>query len=316
MEQIPATFTSSGAELVGTFATPSGSGPFPTALLIPGSGEHDRDANHKRMSLNLSKDLAEILADAGWASLRYDKRGVGASEGTYLSTGFLDEFEDVTAAYRWLKGRLDVSTVVAVGHSAGALHAAELASRQPDLAGAILLATSTKTGGETLSWQTAKIQEHAVPAIAKSLLKLFGTSVAKQQAKAAKRIEDSTTDVARIQLVKVNAKWMREFMAYDPVPALRRSGVPILAITGSKDIQVDPNDLLTVAEVAPDTAVTELVEDVDHLLRHEPADFSNPKKYKKQITKPIDERVRVAIVSWLHGLPTANSTTPPEDSHA
>ena len=43
--------------------------------------------------------------------------------------------------------------------------------------------------------------------------------------------------------MKVNAKWQREFMAYDPAIDLPRVTVPMLAITGSKYIQVDPADL-------------------------------------------------------------------------
>ena len=308
MHETTATFTSDGATLVGTFATPDGIGPFPAALLIQGSGELDRDANHKRIKLNLSRDLAGILAHAGWATLRYDKRGVGESEGNYMSTGFFDEQSDVTAAYEWLKEQPNVALTAAVGHSAGALHAAELARRQPSLATAVLLSTSAKTGDETLSWQTRQIQQHAVPALAKALLRLFGTSVEKQQAKAARRIRDTTTDTARIQLVKVNAKWMREYMGYDPMPALRESRAPLLAVTGSKDIQVDPEDLHKVAETASGDVATELIDDVDHLLRHEPASFSNPKKYKNQATKPIDPRVRTTLVEWLQNhIPTTST---------
>jgi len=302
MRERTATFTSGGIALIGTFAIPDGSGPFPAALLIPGSGELDRNANHKRLKLNLSRDLAQILAKAGWASLRFDKRGVGESEGDYMSTGFFDELEDVTVAYEWLEEQPDVTLTTAVGHSAGALHAAELARRQPGLSGAVLLATSTKTGEETLSWQTRQIEEHAVSSGVKALLRLFGTSVVKQQAKAVGRIKHTTTDTARIQLVKMNAKWMREYLAYDPVPALRESQAPLLAITGSKDTQVDPTDLHEVAERASGGVVTTLIDDVDHLLRYEPGRFSNPKKYKSQISKPIDPRVETAVVAWLDDL--------------
>lgn len=316
MHERTVTFTSGGTALAGSLVTPDGPGPYPAALLIPGSGELDRDANHKRIKLNLSRDLAQILADVGWATFRYDKRGVGESEGDYMSTGFFEELSDVLAAYKWLDEQPDVTLTAAVGHSAGALHAAEIARRQPGLAGAVLLATSAKTGEETLSWQTRQIQEHAVPAIAKALLRLFRTSVVRQQAKAVNRIKETTADTARIQMVKVNAKWMREYMAYDPVPALREAQAPLLAVTGSKDIQVDPDDLRVVVEVAPTGIAAELIENVDHLLRHEPASFSNPRKYKNQTTKPIDGRVETALVTWLHDIvpaaPTASELEAPK----
>lgn len=308
MNDTPVSFPSGDVTLAGTMVTPAGTAPFPTALLIAGSGPLDRDANHKRIALNLSRDLARILADAGWASLRFDKRGVGASGGEYLSAGFFDELGDVTAAYCWMGEQAEVGTMIAVGHSGGALQAVELASREPSLAGAVLLATSVKTGEETLRWQTQKLQNNIVPAPVKALLKLFGTSVVKQQAKTMKRLKATTTDTERIQFVKINAKWMREFIAYDPVPALQTAQVPLLAITGSKDTQVDPQDLLAVTELRPGNTTTRIIEDVDHLLRHEPAAFSNPRKYRKQIKNPIDQRVTATLVEWLRSIPTTDPT--------
>jgi hypothetical protein len=120
------------------------------------------------------------------------------------------------------------------------------------------------------------------------------------------KLKATTTDTARIQLAKVNAKWMREFMAYDPLPALRAASVPLLAITGSKDVQVDPADLALVADAAPDATVHE-VADVDHIMRLEPAPISNPRRYGKQVAKPIDARVVETVLAWL----SARAEEPP-----
>jgi pimeloyl-ACP methyl ester carboxylesterase len=296
MRETQSVFQSAGLTLAGTFAAPDGSGPFPAALLLAGSGPLDRDGSIKRMPLNLSRDLAVTLAEAGWASLRYDKRGVGASEGDYLSTGFSDEVADAEAARDWLMAQEGVSSVVVIGHSAGALQAAELAGRQPTIAGAILLAATAKTGEETLRWQAAQIGEHVVPGPIKAIMRLFRTDVLKQQDSAIAKLKATTTDTARIQLQKVNAKWMREFIAYDPVPVLEAATVPMLAITGSKDVQVDAADLEVIARTAPSAQILQ-VEDMDHLLRPEPAPVSNPRHYGKQIKKPIHPRVIEAILT-------------------
>ena len=169
------------------------------------------------------------------------------------------------------------------------------------MAGAVLLATSAKSGEETLSWQTRQVAEHLVPGPLKALLRLFGTDAVKQQAKAVRKLKATTGDTARIQLVKVNAKWMREFIAYDPIPALRRASVPMKAITGSKDVQVDPDDLAIVAREAS-RATTAKIEDVDHLMRTETGTFSNPRKYPNQLKKPIDPCVIAEIDAFLSGL--------------
>jgi len=284
--------------LAGAFAMPGSAGPFPTALLLAGSGPLDRDGNHKRIKLNLSRDLASTLAGSGWASLRLDKRGVRESGGDYLSMGLFDELADAEAALAWLQERGNVGPVVVIGHSAGSLLAGELAARDSDIAGAILLSASAKNGEETLRWQGAQISDHIVPKPVAALLRLFRTSVVKQQDKAIAKLKATTTDTARIQLSKVNAKWMREYIAYDPLPVLRRARVPMLAITGSKDVQVDPADLATI-ETATASTETLSVEGVDHILRREERPISNPRNYSKQIKKPVDPRVTDAITRWL-----------------
>ena len=155
-----------------------------------------------------------------------------------------------------------------------------------------------KSGEETLSWQTQQMKDVIVPAPINAILKLFGTDVVKQQAKAVSKLKATTEDVTRVQMAKVNAKWMREFIAYDPVPTLRTVGQPLLAITGSKDVQVDPADIEDMRRLLDNTEA-HIVEDVDHILRHEPASISNPRRYRKQIDKPIDPRVIELVSDWL-----------------
>ncbi|HEY5889412.1 MAG TPA: hypothetical protein VIW94_01765 [Acidimicrobiia bacterium] len=92
---------------------------------------------------------------------------------------------------------------------------------------------------------------------------------------------------------------MRELMAYDPVPALKKVMVPMLAITGSKDVQVDPSDLEVVAKHVP-TAQTHLIQDADHILRQEPAAVSNPKLYLKQATKSFHPEIPQLLIDWLN----------------
>lgn len=298
MTEINVSIPAGDAVLAGTLTTPVGEGKFPAALLIAGSGPLDRDGNHKRLPLAVSKDLAQILSDAGWASLRFDKRGVGLSTGNYLSAGFHDELADATAALHWLKSRPDISAVVPIGHSAGALFAAEMSAGGDAEAGAILLSYTFRTGEETLVWQAGEIGQ-TVPQWIKTLLKVFGTSIEKQQSKALAKLKDTTKDVVRIQGQRINAKWMREFLVYDPEPALRKATAPLLAITGSKDVQVNPADIEAIANLSKDHITAILISDVDHILRTERNEISNPKRYKEQITKPIDDRVVGALVTWL-----------------
>lgn len=310
MPESDITITAAGATLAGTFTTPtSGPGPHPAALIIAGSGPLDRDGNAKRVALNASRDLARMLDAHGWATLRFDKRGVGASTGEYLPTGFSDELADVEAALDWLSARPETGPVIAVGHSAGATMAAELARGDAKVVGAVLLAATAKTGEDTLVWQAREIAK-TLPAFARFVLRVMRTDVATQQRKALDKLAGTTDDVVRMQGARVNAKWMREFMAYDPMPALRDISVPVLALTGSKDVQVDPADLTAIAAAVP-TAETHLLADVDHILRAESAPVSNVQHYKKQARNPIDPQVEARIVEWLTKLSGSTRTTVP-----
>src|SRR5260370_29725073 len=63
----------------GTLVRPSGPGPFPAVVMVAGSGPTDRDWNSPLLpgSNGSARLLAEALARAGIASLRYDKRASG-----------------------------------------------------------------------------------------------------------------------------------------------------------------------------------------------------------------------------------------------
>lgn len=115
--------------------------PGPAALLISGSGPIDRDSNAKRLPIGVMGQLAAHLGANGVTSLRYDKRGVGESEGDYRSSGFYDNVDDAAAAIEALRARpeVDADRVVVIGHSEGALIASTLAADER-LAGVALLA--------------------------------------------------------------------------------------------------------------------------------------------------------------------------------
>ena len=99
-------------------------------------------------------------------------------------------------------------------------------------------------------------------------------------------------------LTKINAKWMREFLAYDPSVDLARIRRPILAVTGAKDIQVDPANLARMAELITAPFEPHVVPDVTHLLRRETGTPSIS-SYRKQVREPVDPRVVELILEWL-----------------
>ncbi len=98
--------------------------------------------------------------------------------------------------------------------------------------------------------------------------------------------------------MKVNAKWFREFMAHDPSPSLKRITCDVLALTGDKDIQVDPADVARMRDLVAGRFDGETVADLTHILRKSDRPPS-VRDYKKLIKHPVDEGVLRRMTDWI-----------------
>ena len=258
----------------------------------------DRNENHKKMQMNAFNELARHLAERGLASLRYDKRGVGASKGEFLKAGIFDNVSDAASALGCLRDRaeVDADRTFVVGHSEGALIASRVAGDGIVTAGVVLMAGTARSGEEVLTWQAAEVVRH-MTGFQGWLIRTLPIDPLKMQRKLLAKVASSTSDTMRVQLVvKLNAKWMREFIAYDPAADLAKAGCPVLAITGENDIQVNPADVAAMEEIVDGPFEGHVVPGVSHLLREgEPGTAD----YKRQLETPLDERVTSLIVQWL-----------------
>ncbi len=104
----------------------------PVVLLVAGSGPTDRDGNQPRLRSDMLRSLAGALAAEGVATLRYDKRGIGASRAAGPSEKDLRFEQYVDDAAGWLaqlKADPRFSLVAVAGHSEGALVGALAAAK-------------------------------------------------------------------------------------------------------------------------------------------------------------------------------------------
>jgi uncharacterized protein len=288
--------------LAGTLALPDGDGPFPAALITSGSGPLDRDSNHRRARFDVARQLAHALAAAGLASLRYDKRGVGGSPGDWRAAGFTDNADDLGRALQALAARPEVhgDRVVLVGHSEGALLSAVLAGRGAAVRGVVLLAGSATPGEELLRWQARQLAP-TLPRAVRLVLRLLRTDLEKKAEANRRRIAATTGDVARVEGARINARWFREFMAYDPREDLRRVTVPVLAITGTKDLQARPDDLTAVADLVAGPVETHRVPDLTHTLRRQDGP-ATMRSYREELRRPVDAELLATVTGWCRRL--------------
>jgi pimeloyl-ACP methyl ester carboxylesterase len=231
------------------------------------------------------------------ATLRYDKRGVGASGGDYLRAGMTQNLADARAALGWLAGRAAGLPLLAVGHSEGTFYAAQLAAADPGVAGAILLSAPARPGEEVITWQMEMLAPR-LPWAARAIMRVTRSDFTRTQHKRLAQIKASSGDVIRVQGVRVNARWFRDFLSYDPSVALARITVPVLAITGGHDLQVPPGDADVIGRLVRGPFEGHIVGDLSHLLRPDP-DSAGPRGYRRAVREPVSPEVLKIITAWV-----------------
>jgi uncharacterized protein len=304
--------------LAGTLTLPLGQGPFPAAILISGSGPHDRDetiSGHRPFLV-----LADHLTRKGIAVLRFDKRGIGKSNGAYDRATSEDFAGDVQAALSYLRSRkeIDAKRMGLIGHSEGGLIAPMVAARSKEVAWIVLLAAPALKGEETLLLQSelilraggvneeeiAKTREFNKQAYA---LVRQESDAAKLQAKLSNLVESSGMSASLLpgalqsQVRLMASPWFRFFLDYDPVPVLQKTLCPVLALNGEKDLQIASKENLEQIRKAfqrggnKDFQITELP-GLNHLFQHGPT--GAPVEYGS-VEETMAPEALNAISDWI-----------------
>ncbi len=310
-------FKSEGLSLAGTMTLPEGAAqPVPGVLFIHGSGPVDRDGNAQGLKMDAYRQLAQALAQSGIGSLRYDKRGVGTSEGVSEEASRDDLVGDVRAALAALRAAegIDPQRCFLIGHSEGSYLAPIIAAEDADLAGLVLLAAAARSLDQITRWQVetlARMQGMSEEEI--------GAVLAQQDQYIAfvkgssGEWSDYTTDqlieampwltpeaAAQLKATPLSLSWLRQHYSDDPLRSIRQATCPVLIINGEKDLQVpaaEAEPLKTTLEEAGNDDVTALIlPNLNHLLRHHPED---PSLVYRHIDDPIDPRVIETITEWL-----------------
>ena len=236
--------------LAGTLTLPSAGldqgARYPAVLLISGSGPQDRDGNTPPSYMtNIFRRMAERLAAAGIAVLRYDDRGVGASTGNFESAGLFDLAGDARAMAASLKRHpsIDPSRIAVVGHSEGACIASMLASVDAQIAACVIMA------GASTTLDALMIEQIEYQATFDELDEA-SRSMAADLLPAVKQFVQDARDGKGSSVVPGNLQWLREHMQIDPVGQVRAVRAPILIVQGEKDLKVKPYHAEVLAEAA------------------------------------------------------------------
>ena len=270
-EEMTFTNTKAGATLAGTLTVPQG-GAKCVMIMVTGSGSENRDEEiyaHKPFAV-----IADRLARAGIATLRYDDRATGQSVGGDMKNATsIDLAEDAAAGIEWLRAQKRFKKVGLLGHSEGGLIAFMLgAQKKVDFI--VSLAGPAVKGDSILLYQSRN----------------SGSPLAK----------GITMEYLR-NMMKGN-KWVEWFMDYDPTENIAETKCPVLALNGTKDCQVPAAQNIPVLRrllAKNKKTVIKECEGLNHLFQH--CDTGRPDEYYN-IEETIAEEVLADIVGWVNKL--------------
>lgn len=298
-----------GHQLAGTLTLPDAPSRA-LVVMIHGTGPLDRDENvpgqpagHR---IDLFNTLARDLAAAGFASLRYDKRGCGGSAGGYWSHGQIDLVKDAAAWADAMRLRPEVTgPLVLLGHSEGTIIAPRLAAMRSDVAGLVLICPFLQPMARILQRQAAALAQEARVApgfggwLQRVILGLLG-GLERVQDRLIARLQASDKPVIRVMGRRVTARSLRDLLVLDNRAVHAGHGLPTLLLVAGRDLQCPPEDGAAIAALNPRARLVE-IPDLTHILRRE-AGTRGFAGYQEQLRRPVDPEVGRIVTLWLSDL--------------
>jgi len=296
-----------GISLAATLTKPTEGKNLTAVVLIAGSGRNDRNETGMGHFLLLS----DYLTRNGFAVLRYDKRGVGESEGDYGAATTFDFAKDTRAAMDYLKSRSDIdhNSIGLIGHSEGALIAPMIAAEhKEDVAFIIMMGGIGIRGSELLLLQAgimasiSGVPEEEISEMAREnriLYEIAGST--ESDSVVAKKLKEADPEIDENLYNMLQWTWFRTFLSLEPDTYLSKVSCPVLAINGEKDIQCPPEENLAAIELSLQKAgnksfVVKTLPGLNHLFQT--AESGSPYEYD-QIPEIISPDALDLILEWM-----------------
>lgn len=280
--------------LSGTWLAPDGARA--AVVILPGSGPTDRDGNQPGLRTDALKRLAEALAGHGIASLRADKRGVGASAAAAPAEADLRLGTYVADAAAWARAVADWhgAPPVLLGHSEGAL-VATLAAGQAPVAGLVLLAGAGHPADVLIARQLA---EAGLPA---------DLAAASARIAAALKSGLPVADVPAVLMPLYRPSvqpYMMSWLPLDPAAELARlpAALPVLVVGGTTDLQTGADEARVLAAARPGAELA-LIGGMNHVLRRAPADRAANLATYAQPDLPLAPGLAETLARFIAALP-------------
>ena len=235
-------------ELSAELILPNGKGPFPGVVFLHGSGPQPKDA---------SRFAAYVLAKEGIASVIFDKRGVGGSEGEWQGADFYQLAQDGVAVATYMSGLEEISAVGFFGHSQGGWIGPLAATKWKSSAFVISSAGPAVSPAREAHWgfiynvknaggtkEDISLVRRVVEGWHEGLRDGVWSNYKKQieLAKEKDWFEASGLSYLQYPPDPDHNKYYLPFMDYDPIPALLELNIPLLSILTTNDESIDTRE--------------------------------------------------------------------------
>lgn len=318
-EEVTFTGQTPDVSLAGTLTLPPDFTPeTPVVLMVSGSGLQDRDETifeHKPFAV-----LADRLARAGIASLRYNDRSVPPSTGDATAATTADFAKDALGGINFLKDR-GFKQIGILGHSEGGSIAFILANNADFI---VTLGGPAVSGGEIMTDQMTNSMRQAGLGEAecdrcRTVFAEFFKAISEipaapaEQGEFAKKAMERAMEkhsgpqyeewmllsAAGNNMQPFLAPWMLHFINYSPDKDIKKVKVPALALYGEKDTQVRPQmNEKPLRELNKDINV-KVYPGLNHLMQ--PCATGSGTEYP-EIETTIDEAAIADIVKFIQSL--------------
>lgn len=328
------TVENNSIKLAGTLTLPKTGSNFPSIILITGSGPQNRD--EELLGFKPFEQIADNFSKKGFAVLRCDDRGVAESTGDFSSATSYDFSTDIEAMLNYLKTRKELNSkkIGLLGHSEGGMIVNLLASRNKDVAFAIMMAGTSVNGKEILESQTDLISKangatekemESNKKLATEIYKLIFSekttdkdwlsveekikaeiikeypNMSKEMKASIKNVDEYANNSAKGILGFYKSKWMLYFIKHEPIQDIEKVTIPVLALFGEKDLQVEAklnieamNKLFKKTKQKNYTIKT--LKDANHLFQK--ATNGSPSEYENLDKKFVDDFFST-METWL-----------------
>ena len=299
-------FTNGDIVLNGTLTLPEGySRSTPALVMVTGSGQQNRDEelfDHKPFAV-----IADALARAGIATLRYDDRGFGKNAGKFHNSTTEDFKNDAITGLTLLKERFDRTGVI--GHSEGGTIALMIAAEQKadfivSLAGMVISGAETLIDQNRIALAQEGFPQETTDTYCKVLGEAFNVKINGGRMPMIDNYDlpETLKQNYLAVLTQIQMPYLTHFLSLDMRPTLARITCPVLALNGTKDIQVNAENNLNALRngLHPDKRHRiESVEGTNHLFQH--CTTGAVTEYR-EIEQTIAPEVLETIITWISEL--------------